>query len=113
MSAPQGLVVTAPVAGAPYRVGDHVRVAPTAAHSETADPRFIGKAGIVEALVFDDPARQYPQDPLLQVRVAGLGRDLFFAHELTRTAPPRHTRPRARRRGEPRIPGLSSPPGRL
>lgn len=32
--------------------------------------------------VYDDPQRQYPADPLVRVRVQGLGDDLFFMKEL-------------------------------
>lgn len=106
----QGLVVTVPLPGAAFRVGQTVRIVGDPLN-ETLDERFVGRVGVVEALVFDDPVRQYPEDPLVQVRVPALGRDLFFPHELRLAR--RDARTRARRRSEPRAPSLSSPPGRL
>lgn len=63
------------------RIGAKVKVVP---HSEdgTISQRFLGQTGIVVGLVFDDPATQYPDDPLIQVLVEGLGEDLFFPEEL-------------------------------
>ncbi|MDQ3263350.1 MAG: Carotenogenesis protein CarS [Myxococcota bacterium] len=69
------------VPGAPLEVGQWVRVRADAG-SETLDYRFLGQRGRVLALIYDDPLAQFPQDPLVQVEVAGLGSDLFFVHEL-------------------------------
>ncbi|QDE69097.1 Carotenogenesis protein CarS [Myxococcus xanthus] len=75
------LIICHDVDGAPVRIGATVKVVP---HSEdgTISQRFLGKTGIVVGLVFDDPATQYPDDPLIQVLVEGLGEDLFFPEEL-------------------------------
>lgn len=93
---PQPLVVTAPLPGAAFRVGQAVRIQGDPLN-DTLDARFVGRVGVVEALVFDDPERQFPEDPLVQVRVRGLGTDLFFPGELT----PATARPRAQRGSSP------------
>jgi len=49
---------------------------------ESADVRFHGAAGQVVGLLFDDPPSQSPLRPLVEVQVAGLGRDYFFVNEL-------------------------------
>ncbi|MCK8502256.1 Carotenogenesis protein CarS [Myxococcus fulvus] len=75
------LIVSTNVDGAPVRIGERVKVV---AHSSdgTISAGFLGHTGIVVALVYDDPVAQYPADPLIQVRVDGLGEDLFFMDEL-------------------------------
>lgn len=78
MSRDTSLILVEDVAGAPVRIGEAVRVVSTALDN----PNFLGREGIVVALVFDDPRLQYPADPLIQVRVEGLGEDLFFPEEL-------------------------------
>jgi hypothetical protein len=73
---------TSDVEGAPARVGSWVRVA-APGEDESRDPRFVGRTGLVTGLLYDDPARQYPFDPLVAVFVEGLGEELFFSHELS------------------------------
>lgn len=75
------LILSEDVEGAPVRIGEQVRVV-SFTMNDSLDPSFLGCSGVVVALVFDDPRRQYPRDPLIQVRVEGLGEDLFFAEEL-------------------------------
>lgn len=75
------LILTADVDGAPVRMGAVVRISESSLDG-TFDRRFLGRTGIVVALVYDEPLRQYPADPLIKVRVHGLGEDLFFPGEL-------------------------------
>jgi hypothetical protein len=75
------LIITVDVEGAPVRIGERVRIVPVSPE-RTVDERFLGRSGTVVALVFDDPWLQYPVDPLIRVRVPGLGEDLFFVREL-------------------------------
>ncbi|ADO75689.1 carotenogenesis protein carS [Stigmatella aurantiaca] len=81
MTRDPSLIVTVDVEGAPVRIGEQVRIV-SASREDSIDPRFLGCSGIVVALVFDDPWLQYPADPLIRVRVHGLGEDLFFVREL-------------------------------
>ena len=71
------------VEGAPVRIGEPMRISLTASE-ESLDKRFLGRWGIVVALVYDEPGTQYPHEPLIQVRVEALGEDLFFPWELER-----------------------------
>jgi hypothetical protein len=75
------LIVFEDVEGAPVRIGETVKIASTPA-DDSMNRRFLGRAGVVVALVFDDPELQYPHDPLIQVRVDDVGEDLFFPEEL-------------------------------
>lgn len=75
------LIVTVDVEGAPVRMGERVKVVDESADGTIAR-RFLGRTGVVVALVFDDPSVQYPRDPLIQVQVPGVGEELFFAEEL-------------------------------
>lgn len=75
------LILTEDVDGAPVRLGTAVMIIRTEPDDAVSE-RFLGRVGVVVALVFDDPPRQYPGDPLIQVRVPGVGEDLFFAREL-------------------------------
>lgn len=95
------LILTADVDGAPVRMGTVVRISESSLDG-TFDPRFLGRTGVVVALVYDEPLRQYPADPLIKVRVHGLGEDLFFPGELALGA--EWSRPRAfREDAEPRL----------
>jgi hypothetical protein len=64
--------------------------------------------------VYDEPATQYPEDPLIQVHVEGLGEDLFFPEELelapawARNRIAQH-RQAARDAGRPLPPGPRAP----
>lgn len=87
------LIVTQDVEGAPVRIGQPVRIT-RAPEDDALSRRLVGCTGVVVALVFDDPRLQYPWDPLIQVRVPGLGEDLFFPEELA-LAPERLSRQRA------------------
>lgn len=75
------------VDGAPVRMGEPVLILPTM-QSGSLDERFLGRRGVVVALVYDEPGRQYPHEPLVQVRVEDLGEDLFFPWELKRCGAP-------------------------
>ncbi|NOK38829.1 Carotenogenesis protein CarS [Corallococcus exercitus] len=75
------LIMMEDVDGAPVRIGATVMVVRTEPEDVLSE-RFLGRVGVVVALVFDDPPAQYPTDPLIQVRVAGVGEDLFFAREI-------------------------------
>jgi hypothetical protein len=75
------LIVVEDVKGAPVRIGETVKIVGTSA-DDSMNRRFLGQAGVVVALVFDDPDLQYPHDPLIQVRVGDVGEDLFFPEEL-------------------------------
>lgn len=81
MTQDPSLIVSSDVDGAPVRIGDPVKVV-SASSDGTISPGFLGRTGVVVALVYDDPVHQYPADPLIQVRVEGLGEDLFFPDEL-------------------------------
>ncbi len=75
------LIICSDVDGAPVRIGETVTIVSHSADG-TISQRFLGRTGVVVGLVFDDPATQYPEDPLIQVHVDGLGEDLFFPEEL-------------------------------
>ncbi len=75
------LIVYEDVEGAPVRIGETVKIV-SASSDGTLSRLFLGRTGVVVSLVFDDPAVQYPEDPLIQIRVEGVGEDLFFAEEL-------------------------------
>ncbi|MBJ6762378.1 Carotenogenesis protein CarS [Myxococcaceae bacterium JPH2] len=75
------LILNEDVDGAPVHLGATVKIVGATPDDPIAQ-RFLGRLGIVTGLVYDDPARQFPADPLIQVRVRGLGDDLFFAEEL-------------------------------
>ncbi|PTL85284.1 Carotenogenesis protein CarS [Vitiosangium sp. GDMCC 1.1324] len=76
------LIVVEDVDGAPVRMGESVKVVSVSADDSSMDRHFLGRTGVVVALVFDEPRLQFPHDPLIQVRVDGLGEDLFFPEEL-------------------------------
>lgn len=75
------LIICSDVDGAPVRIGASVKVV-SRSEDGTISQRFLGCTGVVVGLVYDDPASQYPEDPLIQVHVEGLGEDLFFPEEL-------------------------------
>lgn len=75
------LIVVDDVEGAPVRIGETVRIG-GASEDDSLDRCFLGRTGVVVALVYDEPRLQYPDDPLIQVRVDDLGEDLFFPEEL-------------------------------
>lgn len=81
MTQDPSLIVTVDVEGAPVRIGERVKIVQESADG-TIRRKFLGRTGVVVALVFDEPSLQYPQDPLIQVHVPGVGEDLFFAEEL-------------------------------
>jgi hypothetical protein len=83
MNPDTGLIFLEDVKGAPVRVGEPVCVLGDTLDG-SLDARFVGRRGTVVALVYDEPRTQFPADPLIQVRVEGLGEDLFFAGELER-----------------------------
>lgn len=102
------LILTVDVDGAPARLGAAVRIAETSVDG-TFDRRFLGRTGTVVALVYDEPLQQYPANPLIKVRVRGLGEDLFFVGELVLGAEgssPWAFREEPERRGEAE-PGLT------
>lgn len=70
-----------PVEGAPVQPGSSVFIV-CEQEDESRDERFAGRCGVVRALFYDDAQRQFPSQPMMLVRVDGLGEDLFFAHEL-------------------------------
>ena len=75
------LILFEDVEGAPVRIGERVRVV-SMSMNDSINTHFLGRAGVVAALVFDEPRVQYPRDPLILVRVEELGEDLFFPEEL-------------------------------
>jgi hypothetical protein len=75
------MIVKRDVEGAPVKIGQEVTIASDLLN-DTIDRRFLGRTGVVKALVYDDPREQYPADPLIRVHVRGLGEDLFFSEEL-------------------------------
>ena len=85
MSGDPSLILSEDVEGAPVRIGETVKVV-SSAMNDSLNTHFLGRSGVVVALVYDEPRRQYPRDPLIQVRVEGLGDDLFFAEELELSA---------------------------
>jgi hypothetical protein len=81
MTRDPSLILNEDVDGAPVRMGASVMIVRTEPDDAVFE-RFLGRVGVVVALVYDDPATQYPMDPLIQVRVHGVGEDLFFAGEI-------------------------------
>ncbi|MFP2933966.1 Carotenogenesis protein CarS [Pyxidicoccus sp. 3LG] len=81
MTQDPSLILCSDVEGAPVRIGEAVKVVSSSADG-TISLRFLGQTGVVVGLVYDDPDTQYPEDPLIQVHVEGLGEDLFFPEEL-------------------------------
>lgn len=75
------LIVVEDVEGAPVRIGEKVKIG-RALVDDSMNRGFLGRTGVVVALVYDEPRLQYPEDPLIQVRVDELGEDLFFPEEL-------------------------------
>ncbi|WP_044194153.1 hypothetical protein [Hyalangium minutum] len=75
------LIVFEDVNGAPVKMGEAVKIVETS-EDGSIGRRFLGRTGTVVGLVYDDPEVQYPRDPLVRVRVEGLGEDLFFVGEL-------------------------------
>jgi hypothetical protein len=75
-----GNVLQVDVEGAPAKLGQQVTVV-RASNDETVERRFLGRTGTVCGLLYD-AQEQYPADPLVLVRVSGLGEDLFFPEEL-------------------------------
>lgn len=84
------LILFEDVKGAPVRIGEAVKIV-DASEDGTLSEGFLGRTGVVVGLVYDDPQRQYPEDPLVQVRVQGLGEDLFFVKELEPVSTTAHT----------------------
>ncbi len=113
MTQDPSLILCTDVEGAPARIGESVRIA-SASPDGTISHRFLGRTGVVVALVYDEPATQYPEDPLIQVHVEGLGEDLFFPEELelapawARNRIAQH-RQAARDAGRPLPPGPRAP----
>jgi hypothetical protein len=70
-----------PVPGCAFAPGARVTVL-LDGEDETADLRFHGARGEVTGLLFDDLATQFPAEPLVEVRVDGLGCEWFFPREL-------------------------------
>jgi len=75
------LIVSEDVNGAPVKMGEAVKIV-EASEDGSIGRRFLGCTGTVVGLVYDDPGVQYPRDPLVRVRVQGVGEDLFFVDEL-------------------------------
>lgn len=75
------LIVVEDVEGAPVRIGETVKIGSCLVEG-SMNRHFLGRSGVVVALVFDEPRLQYPHDPLIQVRVDDIGEDLFFPEEL-------------------------------
>ena len=75
------LIVVEDVEGAPVRIGETVKIGGASADG-SMNRHFLGRTGVVVALVYDEPRVQYPGDPLIQVRVDDVGEDLFFPEEL-------------------------------
>ncbi len=76
------------VAGAPLQIGEHVTIQ-SRIDDDTFDARFEHREGTVAGLVYDSPEQQFPHQPMVLVRVYGLGEDVFFVEEL-RLAERRH-----------------------
>lgn len=66
---------------APVQPGNRVLVL-LDCNDGSADPRFHGSCGEVVGLLFDDPKHQFPSQPLVEVKVEGLGSEWFFSSEL-------------------------------
>jgi antirepressor CarS-like protein len=75
------LILSEDVEGAPVRIGERVKIVEDSENG-TIGRRFLGRTGVVVALVFDDPRLQFPADPLIQVCIPGVGEELFFPEEL-------------------------------
>ncbi len=87
-------VVHEAVPGAPFQVGQRVRVV-CMADDDSLDERFVGQLGVVAGLVYDDVA-QYPNDPMVLLDGGQLGTDVFFPEELRAEAELDPERPRHR-----------------
>ncbi len=77
------MLVRENLSGAPFAIGSMVDV--VRCRDESGDERFCGQRGTVTGLLYDDPVAQVPFEPLVLVRVDGLGEELFFPSELQRT----------------------------
>ncbi|MBI2683203.1 MAG: Carotenogenesis protein CarS [Acidobacteriales bacterium] len=85
MSIGQAKPLRRDVPGAPFRIGQQVRV--VAGTDETFDKRFLGKLGTVEYFEYNCGCGQsYPHDPMIGVR---FGRKLeeFWVEELASHGP--------------------------
>jgi len=78
---PRSLLVRHDLFGAPVRLGAVVDIREDVQDS-SVDEAFLGHRGVVTGLFYDDPRAQLPDLPLVVVRVAELGEELFFASEL-------------------------------
>jgi hypothetical protein len=83
LEADDALLVREDLRGAPFAIGVMVDV--VGCRDETGDERFCGQRGTVTGLLYDDPLAQVPFEPLVLVRVDGLGEELFFPSELRST----------------------------
>lgn len=75
-----GLVFRRNVTGAPLKLDARVEISKSL--DSSADPRFLGRTGVVSGYVYDSPQEQFPHRPMVLVTVDGLGEELFFTEEL-------------------------------
>ncbi len=77
---PQGHVTT-DVPGAPFRIGDKVRV--VRGTDETFDRRFLRRVGIIEHFEYSCGCGQtYPNDPMIGVKFRSSEVEEFWQEEL-------------------------------
>lgn len=73
------------VDGAPYRIGDNVKVLNNPSNDETFDLRFVGREGIVEHFDYDCGCGQtFPNDPMIGVKFSDGMIEEFWSEEITR-----------------------------
>ena len=82
----RGLLLRCDLFGAPVRVGAMVEIRDDV-RDASVEEAFLGHRGVVTGLYYDDPRAQLPGSPLVVVRVAELGEELFFASELRAVRP--------------------------
>ena len=69
--------------GAPYNLGDHVRVMNNPSGDETFDPRFVGQEGFVTYFEYDCGCGQtFPADPMIGVKFANGAIEEFWKEEI-------------------------------
>ena len=71
------------VNGAPFKIGDHVKILNNPNNDETFNKYFLGKHGHIEYFEYDCGCGQtFPKDPMIGVRLFDNKVDEFWKEEL-------------------------------